>query len=437
MLRNLKVVVWLLVGYVLAPGIGAACDYTVRDIGFVEFGSLKYSMMVVGPEAAQYTQAESSVLNDWNVSLVTVSSENQAALPTAIQEALERNERPWSIWLVDGSRRCLRLASATSFDDLPTLEAVVEKYLNTPRAQELAREAVGSFAQVVLFEVETDPHATVAQATAATLSKLEPMLPRPISQPARVMIIPRIERMQERVLAWALGGDEMGLAEPVMAVIYGRGRLAGPALRGDEIVLENSVGQMALIGESCECETDRSWLEERTVPMRWDVELARQAAQTLGFDPDNGQVQAEIKKVIARGRANSRPDTAGDQIERIVAGYFESGLASGEPELLTIPPGRSESKVQATIIRGSGWDFDPPSQTAGGPDNVAIDADLQDAVAQDNLSQSSSQLAEGTGQPSSVAKRTQLSSLSWLSLFAGAAALGIIAIVGLAFVLRK
>lgn len=335
-----------------------ACDYTVRDIGFVRLGSPTYSVIVVGPTARTYEPADKELLSNWNINLLSVGQSSISTLPNSIQDVLSSDEYSSSIWLVDSTRRSLLLETAESPELLPSMAEVVDKHLATTRMREMGRGSLRSFAQIVLFDVDAQSRLSDAREAAQSLRDLEPMLPRPITLPAQVVVIPQSDRQAERTLVWAMGLDDLEESEPAMAVVYGRGRLAGPAMRGSEIELRTSIGQLALVGESCECETDRSWLDERTLPFFWTDENSRQAQLTLGFDPSNSQVQAEIQKVIERGSRNSRPQKAGDQIERIVSGYFESQVSGQQPQLLAIPPGKTLPSVSATVIAGDGWDFD-------------------------------------------------------------------------------
>jgi hypothetical protein len=213
---------------------------------------------------------------------------------------------------------------------------------------------------------------------------------------------------------------------PLLAVVYGRGRLAGRLMVGDTIQLRETLAQLALVGESCECETDRAWFEERTVPLPWNSQARQQAAPNLGFDPDSPLVQAEMVRIISQGKSSRRKpqngrsnrvaetdsnsassakagsdaggDSGGDAIERILLGYDELVLAPFPPASSAEPmrssastsvgaaerdspeqlvPNddtslqragtESSSAVRATVVQGAGWDFETPSRVSPAP----------------------------------------------------------------------
>jgi hypothetical protein len=221
---------------------------------------------------------------------------------------------------------------------------------------------------------------------------------------------------------------------PLLAVVYGRGRLAGRLMVGDAIQLRETLAQLALVGESCECETDRAWFEERTLPLPWNPQARQQAAPTLGFDPDSPLVQAEMVRIISQGKSSRRKpqndqpdrgaetdsssastaasaakassDVGGDAIERILLGYDELVLTpfptanSAEPTRSSeataavavdrdlrgrfVPNGdenlpqrdevESGSAVRATVVQGAGWDFETPTPVSPAPPSSAQDS---------------------------------------------------------------
>jgi hypothetical protein len=75
-------------------------------------------------------------------------------------------------------------------------------------------------------------------------------------------------------------------------------------------IAHNLRERLVLIGQDCECELDRAWLSGPLLPGRWDRTLQQTAARTLGFDPENPVVRAEVSRIIERGpQANQRKRT--------------------------------------------------------------------------------------------------------------------------------
>jgi len=157
-------------------------------------------------------------------------------------------------------------------------------------------------------------------------------------------------------------------------VIYGRGRRAGEPLAGDFNETEFTT-QLALVGESCECETDRAWLLEPTAPMRWPERIAERAPGALGFDPESPMVKAEISRILSRGDFGTGRSTQGDgrrpkDLAEIVFGYSEHTLDDRLGESNRPAPAAAAAEAKGAVIsspkvvirRDDGWDF----QTASG-----------------------------------------------------------------------
>src|SRR5690606_38634283 len=53
--------------------------------------------------------------------------------------------------------------------------------------------------------------------------------------------------------------------------------------------------------QDCECELDREWMKGPLLPARWDAGRQQQALQSLGFDPENPLVRAEVSRIVLRG----------------------------------------------------------------------------------------------------------------------------------------
>ncbi|MFK7736922.1 MAG: hypothetical protein AB8B50_12880 [Pirellulaceae bacterium] len=335
----------------LAPLVAIACDYTVRDIGFVAFDESDFSLIVTGPKDLELDATAMRRIKDLGVQL-------------------ERRARPdlsaWDIQILDREGSHLQLARTAANDSLPNIVDLLNDKLQTPRMQEIQEGVLGTFAQIVFFSGEDIRGLEIARKAAKAVRDLEPMLPRPVSLPVRLLEIDVEERSRERVLMWAAGLDALPAEESAMVVLYGRGRLAGPAMAGDEIQLDEALRQLALVGESCECDTSRDWTKLRRLPLLWTTESSENASRMLGFDISDPSVLAEVKDVLSRGR---RGDETGwpDRLARIVEGYFEGSIAGSTPELIPIPPGRDSRRsatLQATVIEGDGWDFEDDDSVA-------------------------------------------------------------------------
>ncbi len=350
--------------------LAAACDYTVRDIGFVEFGEPNLRLIVLFHDRLDATQlreaqrelnepATESNCRAWNLNFQCGTLANLSEPTDALRAWLRDSDRDWSCWLRrnDGE---VRLLEEASIEQRPSWEKLLEDHLQLPLLQTFREQALDSFAQLVLFESaagENNERAeqVIAQAIAA-LGKAASLLPRPITQPVRVIRVAANERAKNATLLWAMRNRELPADVPCLATLYGRGRLAGPTLRGDAIQVESLLAQLVLVGQACECGTQRNWVQYPHLPIAWPEDLQADIAHHVGFDPRSTLVIEEVKRIIQRGPEsllNARDDV-GDVVN----------------STLSLGGSHEFDELSATVIQGDGWGFESPAAL---PSSVATD----------------------------------------------------------------
>ena len=357
----------------LACGAAAvACRYTVRDIGFVDLRGPEYVVVVRGAQARSLIAPLQERLKDSNVRCVlesdvraTESAESRLAQATG------------SLVLLDAEGRALTLLDDTESLEIEDAKQAIDEALFTPTIDRIAEASCDSFAQMVLISGSNPESNQVAadimREAEQALRRIEPLLPRPLQYPVKSITVASAQRAEERAFVWSLGLNPDEFAEPVLVVVYGRGRLAGPPMVGDQIELRETLAQLALVGESCECETDRAWLQEKVIPIDWPKDLRANSADLLGFDPESPLVQAEVTRIVSRGpssdeRSGRGQNSGSDDIERLLLGYEETQLqpldsdigggAEAGPVNAAGTNSGTTSGVKATVETGEGWDFD-------------------------------------------------------------------------------
>lgn len=392
-----------------------ACRYTVRDLGFVELRGPEYSLnLAVATEADPEEYVFRTGGEDWLRRLAAELSNSNVRWgfvePPPLEEpppehsgkSVATGELPparrVTATLVDRQGRRLRLWSLDQIDDSKRgdsdqLAVAVDSWVRSifaPTRDALSREELETFASIVVVEgsdqASNQQAWKIANQAALSIRKVEPMLPRPIAVPVRTLRVELDQRLADPVLIWGLGLEPQ--AEPtkaILAVVYGRGRLAGPVMVGDAIELRETLVQLSLVGESCECETDRGWLDERVLPHRWVRGERERASQALGFDPESPLVRAEMIRIVSQGPkspfrslpaapvgSDNAPVATANAIERWLLGYSEadlrayaeagsdSGLLAPSPTDVGVPnvAAKPLSKVRSQVIQGEGWEFD-------------------------------------------------------------------------------
>ena len=324
------------------------CRYTVRDIGFVELaGPIWQLAHVEGPDSS-LGAVERAALEE------ALAGSNVRFAPT--REALADE----GAWVLLGSGRApLPLGTR----DLTAAQAHA---LRSPLRSRFAEQALDSFAFLLLVEGkerEANERAWAALEEARIgLSALAPQLPREIEDPLRSMRVEWGEREAERVLLWSMGVD-LEEERPAALVLYGRGVRAGAPLLGDAITSARVLEWLALIGESCECDTERDWSAEPAFPLAWGRQDNQDISAALGFDPESPWVQREVASILQRGAWTKPPGSGAQSLEQdalaAVLG-FRVGELAGTGQEPTGLPLEEEPEPGPLLVRGEGsgdWDF--------------------------------------------------------------------------------
>lgn len=367
----------ILAALTLASAIALACQYTVRDIGFIDLAGRIYTLWIVtdDPNSAETTAALERAQEDYklaNIHAVVLDVRTQPEHPLASQRGL----------ILEGpGGRTLDLGPLTE------AQAGIDPAVSSPVREDILEGSISSFATIVLIE-STDAAANATaieqiKSAVAAFEAMAPTLPREVTIPLRRVILEPDIRQTERVMLWALGFDDTNdhLAdEPVVAVLYGRLKLAGPVLVGEGLTSRTLASQLSLVGESCECEANRDWVNEAALPHRWGDEARRAAATALGFDPASPMVQSEALRIIQRGvlTTDSAVGPRSGQDDAMASFFGYSEITIGEPT--TNAPEVAAAPIEPIEHRtlNAEPDQDQISAAAAGEGNKPISAEAAD-----------------------------------------------------------
>ena len=347
-----NVLVGVLLPLVLAS-LALACRYTVRDIGFVRLGGEPLRLVVLSSAAVDGIRA---ALTDLPVEIITVDPEHDPNHPGV----LAAEELKTNAVLLDSSGRSFAVKDPLVIG-------------HGPIAQELAAEASSTFAHVLLLETGNQSKDAVARAECnrlqSSLDAIEKHLPRPLGHPLKIMTLEPQQQEREDALLWSLGINAP-VREPTVVVLYGRARRAGePVVLTEETRINGSrelLAQLALVGESCECDTSRAWTEEPVGLIPWSRETHAIASKSLGFDPENPIVRNEVVRILGRApsdRGDEKP--VPDSLEELLLGYGETTLTPIDPAEPTEAEPRETAQPPVQVVRGNAdddWSFDEPAK---------------------------------------------------------------------------
>ena len=334
-----------------------ACKYSVRDVAFVDLNTPRWRLVFPPGSSEGIRRAALVTLESSNV-----DAEFSETLPPDVREFLKQGEHDLRATAVlvapDGRMLPVELPTDERFA-VETCQPVVKSRLRSELLEELLT------AHSVVLVVEGTDNETVERAAKIAWEAAENVqgtmssLPKAIAEPPLVVQVTRDELHAERSFFWSLGVETDRSASQI-AVLYGRMRRLGSIWNVPGLSATELTTVLGYIGQDCECELDRSWMQGTMVPHAWDAEIQADAARALGFDPGSPLVQAEISRILARGprRGGSNELEASVPADPLL-GYSEAPIvpqSESESELapvVTEDPGAQPMAITAEPIAGN------------------------------------------------------------------------------------
>ncbi|MEZ6047494.1 MAG: hypothetical protein R3C11_18330 [Planctomycetaceae bacterium] len=328
----------LTIGIVLGvPLLAWACKYSVRDVGFVSLEPQNYKLRLILPAEMKSDQQEhyqkqlSPLLRDTNIELEVLGADSESLSPAQSEKEVSSNMA--AAWLIDSSnstgsddlnqeQRELFLKQV-AIDQSEEITPFLWEVANSDLRGQLIGETLKNHSVLLIVQGSNQEHnqqaTELAEAARKEVQADLPDLPKPVEFPSKVITLPQADREQERILLWSLNLDPEKTDSTYVIPLFGRGRLLGEplAVPGTSLTELNTI--LSYVGQDCECELDRSWMQGKMIPHRWDQHMESVAAKTLDFDPGSPLVKSEITRILARGPNGRRNlqvglETEGDLI---------------------------------------------------------------------------------------------------------------------------
>lgn len=347
----------------LCAGMGApsllGCKYSVRDVAFVDLSRETFDFITMVPSSemdvmkARMRPVANAVFLDSNVRLSWVTAENAPTHPAFAK--VDRSLRAPSFCLYREGYTPLPLSPPKSLSTMEDADlwAWLETMVQSPIRRMMEEKLLEAYAVVLVVEGpdarENQRVRQAADSAAASIAKLIPGMPKPVDVPPQVVLVAADRIGQEAPLLWSLGLDGESPKAPQAAVVLGRGRRLGPVLKADEVTATKLQEILAVAGQDCECDLDRSWMQGPMMPVRWGPDREQAAYKALGFDPENPLVKAEISRILARGKnpvTGEESDTIGTELDMLLLGYSEEVLEVGGEEIPSISHHDAHLQVQ-------------------------------------------------------------------------------------------
>lgn len=303
----------------LIPALAGLCRYTVRDVAFVDLGDESYrlELRAPAPEAETLGVIASSLL-DTNVTYEVDEL-----------EAFSSERSKVTLHHPDGREMEVDIWGEDSLDAVK-----LNDIASSPLRERMLDEVFARYAFCLLVEGE-DPEKNarareVIDGAFTELGKIFAQMPKAVGDRPRLTTLAHDRRADERYLLFGLGIEEAS-KEPAFAVIMGRGRRVGPVLIDEEISPTAVFGILNAIGQSCECDLDRSWMQGPRIPLRWDAAAKERVVQDLSFDAESPFIKTEISGILARGPQHTKGE-AGVSLEEALLAYEEIVIPTRELE---------------------------------------------------------------------------------------------------------
>jgi hypothetical protein len=347
-----------------------ACQYNVREVGFIDVGIEPYRLIVFLPEnvpasvVSGLNDAMALALAETNIRFEPVmagADANQPAMESAKAHGISRFP---AVVLVspDGQSMPVALSekAASLAEAVPT---AVPSILDSPTRRQILERSADSYGVVLLIE-GPDPQRNGAarQTVSAAISQIGEQLesfPKPISKPPQLVVLDQKSLAREQVLLWTLRLKAEDVNQPRVAIFYGRGRWIGPLFEGETLTSDNLTQLLSFVGADCECSLDHRWLQGTMLPARWDESLQQKVVQSVGFDPESPMTKMEMVSIVRRGMGGSDyPSVPFDYREIQVGGdaeenrgpRTEDGGQKIPPPAVLRPP---SSRIVGQVLVGS------------------------------------------------------------------------------------
>lgn len=320
-----------------------ACEYNVRDVGFVELTTDPYQLYgyidagVPEEAAATFARLAYTALIDTNleVKMVDLSNSKDEAALEQIENLGITTFPALALVSPEGRGYAVDLpAPGADFEE--GVREALERLVMSPLRTRILDVVTSRYGVVVVVE-GSDPGSNLKASDAAedAVTKIHArmkMLPKPISEPPVKLVISPEQARMEPLLMWALDlapyAEETPPEDAAVVVLYGRARRMGPNLTGRELTEEFITRFLSVIGADCECGLDRSWMQGTMLPIRWDRTVQKQVASKLGFDPEDPMTKTEISITISKGARTGSGTKLGAPESDFSFGYQEISAAA-------------------------------------------------------------------------------------------------------------
>lgn len=315
-------------------GISNACRYTVCEIGYSDFGTDNYKLILFDDEDVDENNV--SVFKKTTYAALLDANIESSVFDIAKDTDSERLEY-YQLFKKAGHAMALLVSPAGDYFPFylekeakyqESVWTMLEDLTSSVARIQILNEIIQSYAVVLFIEGDNESKNEEVLATINSsveeITTLQEKMPKPFENPARVITLSRDQIQNERLLLWSLGWQDDFSGNPVVGILYGRGRLMGQLLAGDLLEKKYINNLLTLVGADCECGLERSWILGRMMPLRWNKKKQQEVVKWHKFDAENPLVKAEMSKILSISPSKERKQGAAGTTT--LYGYTESEM---------------------------------------------------------------------------------------------------------------
>ena len=324
--------------------IAYSCRYTIREIGYSDIGSEPHYLYIFTNSETSEKEISSihnlshSILNETNVKL---------KLFDADKEKYNIKSFPSGVFVFPGGEYMIFSLKQAGRSLYESVWMLLDNLVTSTCRKTIKAKLLQAYCVVLVVEGDNrQQNENVLLETKKAVREITRMLdqmPKVVDSPPAVVVLPRKDIPDERLLLTSLGITEKETGMPSVAILYGRGRIMGPVLQGDLISRDIIHNLLSIVGADCECGLDHSWILGRMIPLRWESSVQNELAKNLGFDIENPMVRSEMSQILSLKQAHVK---SLDPMGSSLLGYSE-----GELDIAKSP--EKISKIPASEVRKS------------------------------------------------------------------------------------
>ncbi len=331
-----------------------ACRYTVREIGFSDIGSLPYYLYVFtnaetsGKDISMVKKLSYILFNESNVEtkLVNVDKEKTSATMDYIKKYNIRTF-PSAVFVLPEGESMFYSFNIPGRSLNESVWIKLENLVSSPFRESVKKKLLHAYCVVLVVEGKNKlKNKSVIRKVNEVIREITMTLdqmPKIVNSPPDILVMPYKNTSDEKILLMSLGITEEETDEPSVAIIYGRGRIMGPVLQGEDVTKNKISNLLTIVGADCECGLDNSWMLGRMIPMRWGPSVQSTLAKYLGFDVESPLVKSEMSQILS---VKLNPENPLIPLGDNLLGYSEG-------KLKIVKSRENVSKISASDIRKS------------------------------------------------------------------------------------